>query len=807
MPCSQVYFDNNGNVDEEQTEYLGIDKNNLVAIPANAFNLSIEYHGFENLQEPLRICYYSDKNAAQLIAVKDYFSDGLMSVFMDITDLDTGLNYNTTSGYIFENDIPDTAFYMGLCFKGNAEDDAYIKVYYNCQDNMHLVNTDYMFDNPGIVSTSPRSMVGYMAGLLGGNAKMTRDGKLGILTYNETEITIDPDVQHLDGIQKYSNSELEISYIVTGVDENEGASIVIGSGNFGFNFANPFIQEQSVAQNILNLYKGIKVLPCKIDHRGNPALESGDIITVTDIKDRSYKTIILSQEIDVDGGFAETSECNIDVNAKVKFISTPSSKSITAKFDSFVQKYQSIIESLTGVSGGYVKFVYDSFGKMRAIAIPDTDIELKWDDDAGKVIAANGDTNLKMWVWSNGGEGYTKDGGKTYEIAKTKDGRMYANYLLSPIGTIGGWEIGENCLYKDCGNYRTLIQSPTNSNTGVFAVRDMTTGSPTFYINAMGGARFTNNVQIDGKASVYGELTVNGTMVINQYVKDVYGYEVINTNSDGALVIGYGQYEHDNDTWLEGSNVYIRAMNNSKFTITSHKRNGVSMPTIYSSSDFILSTPDGKAIFLKATGGIYVDDILNANGGITTSSSITAKGGIDLSGNGYLDVYNDSNNHTVIQASDAPYLDLKTNGSGGYIKVWNKDFRLAIGVTSGSAPLYVNSTGTITISSSSQRYKENITTELNNELNPNKLYDLPIVQYNYKNEFKDKELVEGTQIGITAEDVHEYYPNACIYNDDGEPESWQDRIMIPAMLKLIQEQKTQIDNLEKRIKTLEKRQN
>ncbi len=109
--------------------------------------------------------------------------------------------------------------------------------------------------------------------------------------------------------------------------------------------------------------------------------------------------------------------------------------------------------------------------------------------------------------------------------------------------------------------------------------------------------------------------------------------------------------------------------------------------------------------------------------------------------------------------------------------------------------LYVNSNGLVYSSSSSKRYKENVTDELPAELNPKALYDLPVVAFNYKDEFADKSLVDGTQIGLIAEDVAEIFPNAAIYNKEGEVENWQERIMIPAMLKLIQEQKQEIDSL------------
>lgn len=126
-------------------------------------------------------------------------------------------------------------------------------------------------------------------------------------------------------------------------------------------------------------------------------------------------------------------------------------------------------------------------------------------------------------------------------------------------------------------------------------------------------------------------------------------------------------------------------------------------------------------------------------------------------------------------------------------------------------PVYMAANGRMYPTSSSERYKDEITDEIETALNPNKLYDLPVKQYKYKDDYSDLSLADGVQIGIIAEDVDKYYPNACIYNKDGNPESWQDRIMIPAMLKLIQEQRKQLDeqqnqinDLAERIKRLEK---
>lgn len=123
------------------------------------------------------------------------------------------------------------------------------------------------------------------------------------------------------------------------------------------------------------------------------------------------------------------------------------------------------------------------------------------------------------------------------------------------------------------------------------------------------------------------------------------------------------------------------------------------------------------------------------------------------------------------------------------------DLKLSFSTVSGTLPLYVNAKGYVTANSSSMRYKENIKYAIDEWLNPERLYDLPVVQYNYKPEYVDRELVSGTQIGILAEDVEKYYPNALVINKEGQAESWQDRILIPAILMLVQQQHKEIENL------------
>ena len=128
--------------------------------------------------------------------------------------------------------------------------------------------------------------------------------------------------------------------------------------------------------------------------------------------------------------------------------------------------------------------------------------------------------------------------------------------------------------------------------------------------------------------------------------------------------------------------------------------------------------------------------------------------------------------------------------------------------TSGSSKdvftVKVDSNGYLFRTSSSMRYKENITTKLNPELDPERLYDLNVWQYNYRDEHfsKNNPLASTTYIGFIAEDVKQHYPIAALINDEGYAESWDERTIIPPMLKLIQNQHKDIELLKQQINSL-----
>jgi hypothetical protein len=90
---------------------------------------------------------------------------------------------------------------------------------------------------------------------------------------------------------------------------------------------------------------------------------------------------------------------------------------------------------------------------------------------------------------------------------------------------------------------------------------------------------------------------------------------------------------------------------------------------------------------------------------------------------------------------------------------------------------------------SSQRYKENITPIRNiDELNPKRLLDIPVRAFTYREDYlSSTDSRFGALIpGFIAEEVDAVYPVAADY-EDGNVESWNDRMIVPGMLALIQD--------------------
>lgn len=248
----------------------------------------------------------------------------------------------------------------------------------------------------------------------------------------------------------------------------------------------------------------------------------------------------------------------------------------------------------------------------------------------------------------------------------------------------------------------------------------------------------------------------------------------------------------------------------------------------------------GDDIYLN--GSVYVNDVNLSNvytggGGLfNTSTALLINGNalnskwaqliIEYNGSCF-GIRNDGGNTYLMNGNTngwTNYCSFNTNGNWGFPGNATLPGTLTAGAlfstgglclagrtnaqTTAKPNAYIDSAGNVWKSSttSSKRFKEDVKPVENMELNPENLYDIDVVQFKYKKgHFTNKEdpRYRKDMIGFIAEDVYEHYPMAADYHigDDGNVvcDGWNEQYLIPAMLKLIQDQHKRILELEKGI--------
>lgn len=122
--------------------------------------------------------------------------------------------------------------------------------------------------------------------------------------------------------------------------------------------------------------------------------------------------------------------------------------------------------------------------------------------------------------------------------------------------------------------------------------------------------------------------------------------------------------------------------------------------------------------------------------------------------------------------------------------------------------VYASTTGALhTTTKSSRRWKHDIT-DFENVFDYRDLYKLPVRSFIYNLDKMDEaDPRYGVKTpGFIAEEVHDTIPIAADMSEDKtQVDNWNDRIMIPYMVKAIQEQHKEILNLETKVSNLETR--
>lgn len=267
-------------------------------------------------------------------------------------------------------------------------------------------------------SGSLRQQLGWLAGLIGCNAKFDATGNLAFCWYADNGLTLGWDVQYMDGLELTADGAFTINSLLTGTEENP---ISVGTG-LGITSTNPYMTAEQAAV-VLAQISGKSLMPCKLKWRGNPAVEAGDSVTVTGRDGKALTVYVMEQRMTIKGGMSADITCYGPEDAEYA-VESPTQKKVQQQYNDVRKAFRDATERIIGAKGGYFEITYDDDGFPTGWVIRNTP---SVEDDT------------KMWIMSAGGLGYSSDGGKTVtDIALTDDGKILGSALIIKQDDVDG---------------------------------------------------------------------------------------------------------------------------------------------------------------------------------------------------------------------------------------------------------------------------------------------------------------------------------------------------------------------------------
>lgn len=156
---------------------------------------------------------------------------------------------------------------------------------------------------------SVRQVAGFIASMMGGCMVINRDGKFKVIRpLGKSVCTIDGENYFENKPDKYSFTIGKISCIVTQTDSESGESTdttlesgTLGAGEKEIQFENPWMT-QTVLNSIFEDYEGFTYIGYSIDVQGNPAIDPGDLVTLSNVHSVQYDLYALSYTYTYNGG-------------------------------------------------------------------------------------------------------------------------------------------------------------------------------------------------------------------------------------------------------------------------------------------------------------------------------------------------------------------------------------------------------------------------------------------------------------------------------------------------------------------------
>jgi hypothetical protein len=267
-------------------------------------------------------------------------------------------------------------------------------------------------------------------------------------------------------------------------------------------------------------------------------------------------------------------------------------------------------------------------------------------------------------------------------------------------------------------------------------------------------------------------------------------------------IIGQWTYNTSSSSWVANqiTSTVIANLDAGKITTGTLDATLVSIQSQPSSSDKIIFSGTNNSITFNVAGAAR-GHIVPMNVGGSSYGVLYHYGSTpNPNGTSYPQAYVGATAALIAGSSTVSLGSTSTeNSSQGPFYSYGELYAAGHSTTANAANGYVFTTGgrIARSTASSERYKENIV-DLSQvpELDPKKLLDLPVRAFTYK----DGELPETDDRyqqlipGFIAEEVDAIYPIAADYVDG--PESWNDRMIVPALLSLVQDLYKRIEKLE-----------
>ena len=259
-----------------------------------------------------------------------------------------------------------------------------------------------------------RQQLGWLAGLIGCNAKFDATGNLVFCWYADSGLTINRDTQYMDGLTLTTDDAFTIHSLLTGTDSNP---ISVGAGK-GITTINPYMTAE-VAETVFAEINGKTMQPCTVKWRGNPAVEAGDIVSVIGGSGENLTAYVMELKTQIKGGMSADLTCYGPSDTDYATPS-PSEQKFKRMYEDVVKSFQDATQKIIGAQGGYFEITYDKDGYPTGWTLRNTPTV---------------EDNTKMWIMSIGGLGFSKDGGKTIsKVALTMDGTI--NGAALAIGSV-----------------------------------------------------------------------------------------------------------------------------------------------------------------------------------------------------------------------------------------------------------------------------------------------------------------------------------------------------------------------------------